>query len=267
MSGYIDLHNHILHDIDDGPRSLKEAVMLARAMVSAGYATVAATPHACEGKPTPEEITRRISELQEELNHQSIPLKILPGSEQHIEPQTAIRLDRGEILTLNGSRYPLLELPFFQPLPLYLLPMLHNLKNQGYQAIIAHPERVSALQKDPQLLYTLYQAGAIYQVTWGALTGRLGPEAEKIAHLMLEAGLAHLFATDAHNFATRLMEVKKSADRLEELTTPGTAELYLITRPTAIINNEPLNLPTATPLPTRNTSKFTNLISRLKLQT
>jgi len=169
MPGYIDLHTHILHDIDDGPRTLNEAVMLARGLVDAGYEAVVATPHACEGSPTPPLIKERVSELQQELNRQQITLKILPGSELHIEPQTVKRLNVTEALTLNGSRYLLLELPFFQPLPVYLMPMLHTLKTEGYQTIIAHPERVLALQNDPQLLYTLHEAGVIYPRLWEAV--------------------------------------------------------------------------------------------------
>jgi protein-tyrosine phosphatase len=263
---YIDLHTHILHSIDDGPRTLNEAVMLARGLVDAGYEAVVATPHACEGSPAPAIIKARVSELQAELNRQQIALKILPGSELHIEPHTAERLDAAEALTLNGSRYLLLELPFFQPLPLYLMSMLFTLKTKGYQTIIAHPERVSALQHDPQMLYTLHEAGVIYQVTWGALTGRLGPEPAKVAEQMLNANLVHLLATDAHNFATRLLELNKAAARLEELTSPGTADLYLITRPAAIINNEPLDLPAATPPTPSPTKTFATLISHLKTQ-
>jgi protein-tyrosine phosphatase len=266
MPGYIDLHTHILHDIDDGPRTLNEAVMLARGLVDAGYEAVVATPHACEGSPPPALIKERVSELQQELNRQQIALKILPGSELHIEPQTVKRLTEADALTLSSSRYLLLELPFFQPLPFYLMSMLHTLKTKGYQTIIAHPERVLALQQDPQLLYTLHEAGVIYQVTWGALTGRLGPKPAKMVEQMLAANLVHLLATDAHNFATRLMELSKAAARLEELTTPGTADLYLITRPTAIINNEPLDLPAAAHPTPRPKTNFSTLISRLKHQ-
>jgi protein-tyrosine phosphatase len=91
LSGYIDLHNHILHHIDDGPGTLNESVMLARAMVRAGYDTVVATPHVSEGKPAAALIKERLLEIQQELFIQQIPLTLLPGSEHHIDPFIADR--------------------------------------------------------------------------------------------------------------------------------------------------------------------------------
>lgn len=165
MSGYIDLHNHILHNIDDGPGTLKESVMLARAMVDAGYDTVVATPHVSEGKPAAAVIKERLLEVQKELFKEQIPLILLPGSEHHIDHLIADRLLEDDILTLNFSRYLLLELPFFQPLPPYTGELLFSLSVKGIRPVIPHPERVSAFQQDPTLLHKLAQKGAIYQLT------------------------------------------------------------------------------------------------------
>ena len=230
--------------------------MLARALADAGYTTVVATPHTCDGRPSPFLIIERLNELQSELDRQKIPLKLLPGAEQHIEPQIVKRLHEGQILTLNNGRYLLLELPMLQPLPLYTEQLIVSLTVNGYSPIIPHPERVVVLQQNPQLIYRLYEAGAIFQVTWGALTGWLGPEAKKTAQIMIAANLAHLYATDAHNFATRLLTVDKAAARLEDRLGSGSAELYLLHRPRAIINNELLDLPVPTRPPIHPRRKF-----------
>jgi protein-tyrosine phosphatase len=245
MSDYVDLHNHILPGLDDGPGTMNEAVMLARAMVKAGYDTVVATPHTFEGRPTKDLILERLAELQNELDRRQIPLKLLPGSEQHIEPQIVKRLLDGEILTLNHSHYLLLELPMLQPVPIYTDQLLFILVSHGYRPVIPHPERVVDLQKNPQLIYRLYRAGAIFQLTWGALTGQLDPGSVKTANLMLDHNLAHLFATDAHNFASRLLVVDKAAAYLDKKLGPGSAELMLSTRPRQLISNETLDLPPA----------------------
>jgi len=117
LPGYVDIHNHILPGLDDGPRTINESIMLARAMVAVGYDTVIATPHTFEGKPTPALISERLQELQHELNRQSIPPNLLPGSEPHIEPGILAQLEKGELQTLNNTCYLFIELPFFQPLP------------------------------------------------------------------------------------------------------------------------------------------------------
>jgi protein-tyrosine phosphatase len=241
LSGYVDIHNHILPGLDDGPRTMNEAVMLARAMVAAGYDTVIATPHTFDGKPTPALINERLQELQEELKRQKVLLTILPGSEPHIEPGIPALLEKGELQTLNNARYFFIELHFSQPLPTYTEHLLFELATKGYQPIIPHPERAEALQKDPELIHRLHRSGAIFQLTWGALNGWLGPEAEKTARYLIAANLAHLFATDAHNAASRLLTVKKSAAILDQLTTPGTATQMLTTRPRQLLNDHPLD--------------------------
>lgn len=248
MPDYIDLHNHILPGLDDGPRTLNEAVMLAKAMVAAGYSTVVATPHSFEGQPAPALIAERLAELQEELKRQSIALTLLPGSEPHIEPDLLTLLEEKAIQTLNNTSYLLIELPFSQPLPLYTEELFFQLTVKGYQPIIPHPERVEVLQKDPNLIHLLHQAGALFQLTWGALTGWLGQEAFKTAHYIISGGLAHLFATDAHNAASRLLTVEKAASTLDQLTAPGRAKQMLTTQPHRIITDQPLNL-TATVIP------------------
>ncbi len=239
MPGYIDLHNHILPGLDDGPRTMNEAVMLARAMVAAGYDTVIATPHTFEGRPAPALIDESLQELQEELIHQKVPLTILPGSEPHIEPGILALLEKGALQTLNNTRYFFIELPFSQPLPPYTEQLIFELTAKGYQPIIPHPERAEALQKDPDLIHRLHRSGAFFQLTWGALNGWLGPEAEKTARYLITANLAHLFATDAHNAASRLLTVKKSAAILDQLTTLGTATHLLTTHPRQLIENRP----------------------------
>jgi protein-tyrosine phosphatase len=245
LSNYIDLHNHILPAIDDGPRTMNEAVLQARALVAAGYGTVVATPHSFEGRPSPALILERLAELQEELGRLEIPLKVLPGAEQHIEPQTLQRLQQGEILTLNNSRYLLLELPMLQPLPPYTEQLIFDLVVHGYRPVIPHPERTLELQKNPQLLYRLWRAGALFQLTWGVLTGQLGPECAGTANLMIEHNLAHLFSTDAHNFASRLLTVNKAAAALDQKMGPGSAALMLRDRPLQLISNQDLELPPA----------------------
>ncbi len=242
MSKYVDIHNHILPGLDDGSRTTNEAVMLARAMVATGYDTVVATPHTFEGRPDPALINERLQELQEELKRQSIPLTILPGSEPHIEPGIQALLEKGALQTLNNTRYFFIELPFSQPLPPYTEQLLFELTTKGYQPIIPHPERAEALQNDPNLIHRLHRSGALFQLTWGALTGWLGPEAEKTARYLITANLAHLFATDAHNAASRLLTVKKSAAILDQLTTPGTATHLLTTRPHLLLENQPFHL-------------------------
>jgi protein-tyrosine phosphatase len=256
MTTYIDLHNHILPGIDDGPRTMNESVMLARAMVSVGYETVAVTPHSFEGRPTPALILERLADLQFELDRLNVPLKLLPGAEQHIEPALLERLEAGEILTLNRSRYLLLELPMLQQLPVYTEQLLFSLVANGYRPIIPHPERTVELQRNYDLIIRLHKVGAIFQVTWSALIGWIGSAAQKTARDMLSADMAHIFATDAHNAASRLLTINKASACLEAVKGPGAAEMMLTTRPRLVISDQDLDLSAPKPLAAGVKSKF-----------
>ncbi len=245
MSNYVDLHSHILHAIDDGPGTLEEAVDLARSYLSAGFDTVVATPHATEGRPETGLILERLEELQEELKALQIALTVLPGSEYHIEPKTLERLRSGEIITLNNSRYLLLELPFFQPLPPYTLKLISDLTSAGYVPVIPHPERALDLQQNPHLLFDLHAAGALFQATWGTLSGRLGPVPRSVVSFMLEANLVHFLATDAHSPATSLLQLEKPLAILTEKKGEGFARSVTTDRPAHLIENKELDLPPA----------------------
>jgi len=260
LSKFVDLHNHILPGIDDGPATMKEALQLARALVRAGFDTVVATPHTFEGNPSPALIIERLSDLQNELNRLKIPLKLLPGAEQHIEPTTLERLEKDEIMTLNKTSYLLLELPMLQPLPVYTDELLFNLVSHGYRPVIPHPERTRELQRNTELLLRLHKAGAIFQLTWGALVGSLGKVAQKTAHAMLSLNLAHLFSTDAHSVSANISAAGKAAAYLENLLGTGTAEIYLSARPRRLLSNQAfdLDLPAKLTLPPGKLFSFRN---------
>jgi len=247
--GFIDLHNHILPGLDDGPQTMSESILLARALIVSGFDTVVATPHSVEGRPAPDLIRQRLQELKEELARREIPLTVLPGAEPHIEPRLDDRLRRGETLTLNDSSYLFMELPFAQPLPSYTEDLLFRLAVDGFRTIIPHPERAEALLKEPELLRRLHRAGALFQVTWAAFTGHLGPAAEKLARWMVEEKLVHLLATDAHNPGMRLSELRKAAAAVDDICGKGTAHAYLTARPADVIADRILDLPPAKETP------------------
>ena len=248
MNGYIDLHNHILPNIDDGPASIDESVLLARQLVKIGFNTIAVTPHSFEGLPSPAVIMKNRFDLQEELDRLEIPLTLLPGSELHIDPLLLQRLKFGESLTLNESRYLLFELPMIQPLPVYTEKLIGDLCREGYRPIIPHPERTTVLQHDYSLIYSLYDAGALFQVTWGSLVGLLGPQAQEVATFMLRHNLLHIMSTDAHSAASRLYSVETAVDYIEKEQGKALAEELLKIRPGKVINDEELDLPEPLPL-------------------
>lgn len=196
----IDLHTHILPHLDDGAQSLEDSLDMAKVAWEDGVRTIVATPHGAELARawTLAEAEAMVDELQRGLERLQIPIKVLPGLENFIEPQLAHRLEDGHALTLNGSRYCLLELPL-QQYPLYTEEALFQLQLRGFVPVLAHPERNSAIQRDHTLLERLVERGMLAQVTVASLLGHYGASAKKSAEAFIERNLVHIIASDAHS--------------------------------------------------------------------
>lgn len=203
-SGVLDLHFHLLPDLDDGPATLDEALALARATVAAGTTTVVATPHVSWDYPatTSATIARRLAELEVALDEAGIELTVLPGAE--VALSRAVDLPDAELaaLRLGGGPYLLVECPF-TPGAAGIEALLGHLLDRGHLILLAHPERCPAFQQDSELLARLVGRGVLGQLTAGSLAGRFGAAVRTVAHGFLRDGLAHLVASDAHSVARR----------------------------------------------------------------
>ena len=150
----IDLHTHILPGIDDGARTLDDALEMARAFVADGVTTIAATPHVRDDFPTTADVMlRAVDALRQILDEERIPLTVLPGAELAID--WIPRLNESELrrLTLAGSgRYILVETPYYG-WPVELVEQLLGLRVAGFIPVLAHPERNAEVQQTPSLWY------------------------------------------------------------------------------------------------------------------
>ncbi|MFC7319300.1 tyrosine-protein phosphatase [Halobacillus campisalis] len=211
----IDLHSHILSGVDDGAQSLEESMAMAEAALQEGMDTLTATPHHLNGayvndKPI---ILKKVKDLNNELQKRKMELTVLPGQLTRLHGDLLDGLKNGTILTLNRtSPYVLIELPR-DHVPQYTSPLLFNMQMEGYQPIIANPERNEYIQKHPNVLYTLVKNGAYSQVTAASLCGKHGRTARKLANQLIEAGLAHVIASDIHQLKKKKGFYMKEAYR------------------------------------------------------
>ena len=152
----IDLHTHILPGLDDGARTLEDAVAMARVFVAEGVTVVAATPHVRDDFPTSANVMlHSVAALRRVLDEAEIPLTLLPGAEVAVD--WVARLDDDELrrLSLAGSgRYVLVETPY-RGWPVELLERLLRLRAAGFTPVLAHPERNPVVQATPSLLAPL----------------------------------------------------------------------------------------------------------------
>jgi protein-tyrosine phosphatase len=207
MPGYIDLHCHLLPALDDGPPTMEDSVLLARALVADGVTTVAATPHRTTRFITPlGELWGRLAELRSVLAAEDIPLNVLSGSEVAVD--AVMDMDAAEIdaLRLGGTGPLLVELSMRPAIGDTTWPV-RELLGAGVPVLLAHPERIPLLQGDLEPLAELIELGADAQVTSGALIGRYGPTAQAVALAMLDRGLITVIASDSHHHERRPPEI------------------------------------------------------------
>lgn len=245
-----DLHCHLLPAVDDGATDLEMAVEMARIAVADGIGTMACTPHIYPGLYENDSagIREAILALQAELDARQIPLRLVEGADVHLEPDLLKGIDAGRVPTLAGSRYLLLEPPHHVAPP-RLEESLFDLLLGGIVPVVTHPERLTWIDDQYPLFERLVKGGAWMQITAGSLTGRFGRRPRYWAERMLDEGLVHLLATDAHHPRRRPPLLAEGREAAALRVGDAEAEHLVLTRPRGIVENvAPEQLP---PLPVR----------------
>lgn len=243
----IDLHCHLLPGIDDGASDLETALGMARLAVKDQITTTACTPHIYPGlyDNTIEGIQGAIKRLRQDLAAADIELELVMGADIQITPDLRRKLQVGEVPTLNGSRYFLFEPPH-HVCPPGFSDLAFSLSAAGYVPIITHPERLTWIGDHYEVFVDLALKGIWMQVTAGSLTGRFGRGARYWGERMLDNGLVHLLATDAHGLERRPPLLGEGAIAAEKWVGAEEARQLVEGRPRAVLTNQS---PNAFPLP------------------
>ncbi|TDM12068.1 tyrosine-protein phosphatase [Macrococcus lamae] len=224
----IDIHNHILFGIDDGAQNAEETLAMARAAVAEGITNIIATPHHRIGVyenygPKIIELTAQVNEL---IQSHHIPLTVHPSQEIRIYGDLIDDLKNGKALPLmKDAPYVLIEFPSHE-VPIYTEQLFTKMALEGYVPVIAHPERNSELQKNPNKLAALIELGALCQVTSGVVVGRLGDYSQSIAEMMMKHKMIHFIASDAHNVSGRNFFMKECFEFIEDHYGSEQADYY-----------------------------------------
>ncbi|PYT06836.1 MAG: capsular biosynthesis protein [Acidobacteria bacterium] len=259
----IDIHIHVLPGIDDGVKSLDEAVACCRIAYADGSRILIATPHMKEGSYINEleDVRAAARELQERLDAERIGLRILPGSEVYFAPGLVEGIRERRIATLaDGLRYLLLELPFQQH-PVKLEETIFGLKVAGITPILAHPERIRYFQEDMDRLERMVRLGALSQLTTTSLTGGFGRKVEQLSLEMVRRRLVHFLASDAHDRRNRPPVISAAAGRLARLIGEEEARKTIESNPAAVVSGEPIDTPE--PLGSEEAIAGDSMLSRL----
>jgi protein-tyrosine phosphatase len=213
----IDLHSHVLPGLDDGAVDLDDALAICAAAEADGVEVLAATPHVRADYPTtPEDMERALAQVRDAAGDR---LRLVPGGELDLaeleRPPEELRR-----FGLAGNPGVLLVETPYAGWPLDLGEKLFRLKLAGFDAVLAHPERNRDVQQRPELLEPIVQAGTLVQLTAWSVEGRFGSGARDCSFDLLERGLAHLLASDAHSADVRELRLSGAVDAVgdEQLT-------------------------------------------------
>ena len=236
---YIDIHCHILPEVDDGARNLEESLTMLRQEVKQGVAAVILTPHQ---KPNRRSITaasalERTQKLQQAAKENGIDIRLYSGGEIFCCMDTIELLKQGKAGTLAGSDYILTE---FSPDEewAYIRNCLYDLLCEGYRPIVAHAERYRNVVKDFNRVEELKDMGCRIQINAGELPGLLGGQLKRTARSLIKEELADLIGTDAHRVeGDRSVSMAEGASWLQRHCSPEYAARLLYKNAAHILDN------------------------------
>lgn len=229
----IDIHCHILPSIDDGARNLKDSLTMAKQAESEGIKTIIATPHLnSQYNNRRAIILEKVVELNQALQEEKVNVQILAGQEPRIYGEILEDFDKGDIQTLNGTKYLFIEFPSSH-VPRYAEKLIFDLQVNGLYPIIVHPERNAELMQRPERLYQLVEKGALTQVTASSLCGYFGKKIKKFSIQLIESNLTHFIASDAHNVTSRSFKMDEAFSFLDSKF--GTDYVFLFKENTELL--------------------------------
>ena len=227
----IDLHSHVLPGLDDGAEDIDEAVAMCLTAALEGVEVLAATPHVrAEDYPTTaEEMEAAFAALRKAVGG---VLRLVPGGELDLEELGRPAEELRRFALAGNPAYLLVETPYYG-WPLDLAQRLFALRVAGITPVLAHPERNSDVQHRPDVLRPLVEHGVLVQLTAASVDGRLGRRPQACAFDLLQQGLAHLIASDAHAPSVRAIGMKAAVAALDD---PPLSRWLTVDVPGAIVD-------------------------------
>ncbi len=240
MKGIMDIHSHILYKVDDGAESIEKSMQILEREYEQGVTDVILTPHFHMGECMPDQLQIRehYDRLRVKIKTKIPDMKIYLGNEIMACNDMVEMLDKGEVLTLAGSRYVLVE---FYPSAQYSIieKSLNNLLNGGYVPVVAHCERYKCLRQAIKVIHYervkhLTEMGAYMQVNVTSVYGR----DKRFVAKLIDHDLLHFVASDAHSLGVRGVYWKQCEEYLKEKYKKKYIHWLLIENPKKILSGE-----------------------------
>lgn len=234
----VDLHCHVLPEVDDGAESWDIAIEMCKIALHDGISHVVATPHA-NSRYNYDQVAH-LDRLNELRRRTSNTLQLSLGCDFHFSYdniQDAIA--HPDRYAISGTRYMLIELSDYS-IPLVIAEKMTQLGLVGLKLILTHPERNPILQSRPQTVLDWIDAGCIVQVTASSLTGFWGKAAKKAARWLMDHQAVHVLASDAHDSERRVPVLSEAFEIARDWAGEDVARALVEGNPRAVVSDEAL---------------------------
>jgi len=215
---YIDIHSHIVFNVDDGAFDLKESKLLLQQAKEIGVEEILCTPHQkrIEFENKDKKICTNFKEVKREAEKLGITLYL--ANEAVLLADVITYISLGISKTINDSKYILLELPRNIKMDKETIILLfEDIIKEGYKPILAHPEVYPPYLRDLKFIKELFDLGVIMQLDAENLIKRFkASDRYKYALSIIESGMASIIASDAHNTQRNYLNLQKSRQQLSK---------------------------------------------------
>lgn len=235
----IDIHSHIIPNVDDGARSVEETFNILKEAQEAGFTDVILTSHFLLNyyETNAQELIFWKEKLQEVLKKQGTKINLHSGMEIYITNQMEELLENKKILTLANSRYMLIELPLATNVK-YFDYVVYYLEAKGIKPIIAHPERYKCVQKDPDIVEEYIEKGCLIQCNYGSIVNLYGREAEKTIKTLLKKNQVHFLGSDVHRENGTYLIILDTIKKIRKIIGENKINEITTINPKKILQNE-----------------------------
>lgn len=252
----IDLHNHILPELDDGADSWEKSIAMAGVACEDGITDIVCTPHWVPGKYDNQkaQILAATAEFKERLACEKIPLNIYPGAELRLDISLPEKIAAGELITMNDTGvYALIELPE-ESIPDNLEDFLWRLALKNIKPIISHVERYPLLHKNPERLLRWVEMGVLTQITAASVQEKFSAEIRDFSLMLIEHRLAHILVTDSHGLHLRSPKLQAGYEVVKNIVGERAARSMVYDVPKDVIDGKEVF--TDDPIPFKKKSFF-----------
>ncbi|HSR04398.1 MAG TPA: CpsB/CapC family capsule biosynthesis tyrosine phosphatase [Proteiniclasticum sp.] len=214
----VDLHSHVLYDVDDGSENLDMSMKMIEQSIREGVKILALTPHHIRGLFTDamdhkKDYAEKLDFLQKKYEGK---IELVQSLEIMIDENIFEDLENGVLIGYDNTKTVLVEFNLLD-YPLYSESIFYKMKKHGYQVIMAHPERNKALMEDPEKIYHLHDLGVLFQLNAGSLFGQFGKKTENFAKELIMKNLIHAIGSYGHRDVRRDMRIRHAYEAVKEM--------------------------------------------------